>query len=104
MRLPRVRFTVRRMMAAVAVVALSIYACLPISSERAIVIAAESVRARYPGINLSEYDIRVGGPDRWHPCVRFRHKDGRSGLNVILFDHEVYVGVHNDGPPPKVGR
>ena len=104
MRLPRVRFTVRRMMVAVAVVACLIYACLPISGAKAVEIATEKVRDAYPGIDLAEYDIGVGGPDRWHPCVCFRHKDGRSGLNVILYDRDVYVGVHNDGLPPKVGR
>ena len=104
MRLPRVRFSTRRLMVAVAVVAVLLYLCLPISPSRAIEIAATRVRVSFPRIDLAEYDVSVGGPDRWHLCVCFRHRDNRSGLNVILYDRDVYIGVHSDGPPPKVGR
>ena len=66
------RMTTRRWMIAVGIAAVLSHACVPISAVSAARIVAVRVRAKYPGIDLAEYDIRVGGPDRWHSWVRLR--------------------------------
>ncbi len=71
------------------------------SAVRAFRLAHEAVKPAYPGIDLAEYNLQVttmdqGGP---FPLVRYRHQDGKSGLNVSVRD-PIQIHVHADGPPP----
>jgi hypothetical protein len=171
MKLPRVRFTVRRMMVAVAVVAVVIGAMtllqrrrerfkaiaaeqraaiqvgyfnndegnqdhtaaryhldmalryegaaarpwLPLGLDpsepkvvRAFRVASDAVKKTYPGFDTTEYSIQVvtvheptvEGADLAFPCVKFRRKDNRAGLNVLVRD-PVEIHVHDDGPAPR---
>ncbi len=71
------------------------------SAVRAFRLAHEAVKPAYPGIDLAEYNLQVttmdqGGP---FPLVRYRHQDGKSGLNLWVRD-PIQIHVHADGPPP----
>jgi len=71
------------------------------SAVRAFRLAHEAVKRAYPGIDLAEYNLQVttmdqGGP---FPLVRYRHQDGKSGLNLWVRD-PIQIHVHADGPPP----
>ncbi len=81
----------------------------PTEGVRAFQVAHAAVKRAYPGVALDDYTAQVnvftGAGDRpapegrtvWH--VKFRKRDNRSGLNVIV-DDPVEIYIHRDGPPP----
>jgi hypothetical protein len=76
---------------------------------RAFRVANDAVKNAYPGFDIKEYSIQVvtvhdptvEGADLAFPCVKFRRKDNRAGLNVLVRD-PVEIHVHDDGPAPRL--
>jgi hypothetical protein len=102
MRRPRLRL--RTFLVWIGIVAVAIRLCMSIHEWKAISLAKEAVQHAWPGTDFAEYNISVGGPDRWQPRVKFQHKDGRSGLSAIVHPEVPYVVVYCAGPPPSAKR
>ena len=97
----RLLLNVRWLLILIVTIALALAICLPYTNAGMVRTASGMVKKEYPGIDLSEYNVRVGGPGFFHRCVVFRHKDGKSGMNVFIFV-DPGVRVHSDGPAPGV--
>jgi hypothetical protein len=75
---------------------------------RAFWIAHAAVNKAYPGLSLDDYVAEVSVFDGWQGreapkdrtiyAVRYRRRDNRSGMNVIV-DDPVEIYPHSGGPP-----
>ena len=81
----------------------------PTDGIRAFWIAHAAVKKAYPGVALDDYVASVSVFDGWQGrdapedrtiyAVRYRRRDNRSGMNVIV-DDPVEIYPHSEGPPP----
>ena len=80
----------------------------PTEGIRAFWIAHAAVKKAYPSLALDDYVAQVSVFDGWEGrdapedrtiyAVRYRRRDGRSGMNVIV-DDPVEIYLHSEGPP-----
>jgi hypothetical protein len=80
----------------------------PTDGIRAFWIAHAAVNKTYPGLSLDDYVAQVSVFDGWQGreapkdrtiyAVRYRRRDNRSGMNVIV-DDPVEIYPHSEGPP-----
>jgi hypothetical protein len=80
----------------------------PTEGMRAFWIAHAAVKKAYPSVALDDYVAQVSEFDGWQGrdapedrtiyAVRYRRRDGRSGMNVIV-DDPVEIYLHSEGPP-----
>ena len=83
----------------------------PTDGIRAFWIGHAAVKKAYPGITLDDYVASVSVFDGWQGrdapedrtiyAVRYRRRDNRSGMSVIV-DDPVEIYLHSEGPPPSL--
>ena len=81
----------------------------PLKGVKDFWLAHAAVTKAYPGVKLDDYIAQVSGFTGWQGheapegrttyAIRYRRRDGRSGMNVIVAD-PVEIPLHSDGPPP----
>jgi hypothetical protein len=82
----------------------------PTDGIRAFWIGHAAVKKAYPSLSLDDYLAEVSVFDGWRGreapedrtiyAVRYRRRDNRSGMNVIV-DDPVEIYPHSDGAPSR---